>query len=176
MSLRLCATLNELCDGWKPFSATWRFAFVHTNWLVSNRRGVNYDMNETHVKVRFCETDALGHINNTSYFIYLEEARVRLIEALGYGMDAQTWKFILASTKCDFINQAYFNQHLLVQTFVTKIGTKSFHLEHDMICTDTGKLIAKGYEVMVYFDFEQQESKAIPEQVQEGLKGFLLQK
>lgn len=30
---------------------------------------------ETAVKVRFCETDALGHISNISYFIYLEEAR-----------------------------------------------------------------------------------------------------
>lgn len=132
-------------------------------------------MNETQVRVRFCETDALGHINNTSYFIYLEEARVRLVEALGYSMDATNWKFILASTKCDFINQAYFNQHLVIKTYVSKIGTKSFQLEHEIICAKTGKLIAKGYEAMVYFDFEQQLSRPIPESVREGLKVFLIQ-
>lgn len=37
-------------------------------------------MYETQVKVRFCETDALGHINNTSYFIYLEEARIAFLK------------------------------------------------------------------------------------------------
>lgn len=39
-------------------------------------------MYETQVKVRFCETDALGHINNTSYFIYLEEARIAFFEEM----------------------------------------------------------------------------------------------
>ena len=39
-------------------------------------------MQELEVNVRFSETDALGHINNTSYFIYLEEARMKFFEAL----------------------------------------------------------------------------------------------
>lgn len=32
-------------------------------------------MHEIQVTIRLCETDALGHINNASYFVYLEEAR-----------------------------------------------------------------------------------------------------
>lgn len=37
-------------------------------------------MHELKVNVRFSETDALGHINNTSYFIYLEEARMKFLK------------------------------------------------------------------------------------------------
>ena len=44
-------------------------------------------MHEIQISVRFGETDALGHINNTSYFIYLEEARIRFFESIGYNMD-----------------------------------------------------------------------------------------
>lgn len=122
-------------------------------------------MHEIFVTVRFGETDALGHINNTSYFIYLEEARIRFIEALGYDMKANDWKFILASTKCDFLNQGYFNQTLAIQTYVSKIGTKSFQIEHDIIDAKSGEPIAKGNAIMVYFNFEKQKSEPLPEQL-----------
>lgn len=129
---------------------------------------------EIEVTVRFCETDALGHINNTSYFIYLEEARIKFFESLGYSMDKDEWNFIMASTKCDFVNQGYFNQILTVSTYVTKIGTKSFEINHEMICSQTGQLIAKGNAIIVFFDFTDQKSKPIPDLLREGLKSYLV--
>ena len=82
-------------------------------------------MHELEVNVRFSETDALGHINNTSYFVYLEEARMKFFEALGLATNVESWNFLLASTKCDFIAQGYFNQLLTIRTSLTKVGTKS---------------------------------------------------
>ncbi|GHI01514.1 acyl-CoA thioesterase [Neobacillus kokaensis] len=134
-------------------------------------------MHETQVTVRFGETDALGHINNTSYFIYLEEARIRFLETLGYGADAKNWNFILASAKCDFVNQGYFNQRLVVKTYVSKIGTKSFQLDHDIILEGTNELIAHGSVAMVYFNFETQKSEPLPELMREELsEHFVLSK
>jgi acyl-CoA thioester hydrolase len=132
-------------------------------------------MHEIQVNVRFGETDALGHINNTSYFIYLEEARIRFFEALGHDIGTQDWKFILASTKCDFVSQGYFNQLLAIKTYVSKIGTKSFQLEHDVIDTKTEELIARGNAIMVCFDFEEQKSEPIPERLKESLHYHLVQ-
>lgn len=126
-------------------------------------------MQEIHVRVRFGETDALGHINNASYFIYTEEARVRFFEAIGYSMGTKQWQFIMASTKCDFLKQGYFNQELTIKTYVSKIGTKSFQLDHEIICTKTQQLIATGEATVVYFDFEKQQSEAIPPKLREKL-------
>ena len=131
-------------------------------------------MNEIQVTVRFSETDALGHINNTSYFIYLEEARIRFIESLGFKMEMENWNFILASTKCDFINQGFFGQELSIKTYVSKIGTKSFQLEHDLIAVQTKELIARGNAIMVYFDFEKQTSEPLPELLKGQLKNYLV--
>ncbi|MFC0270679.1 acyl-CoA thioesterase [Metabacillus herbersteinensis] len=127
-------------------------------------------MYETSVRVRFGETDALGHVNNTSYFIYLEDARVQFFEKLGYSMDSNNWQFILASTKCDFVGQAYFNQRLRTTTSVSKIGTKSFTLEHSIIDEKTENIIATANAVIVYFNFETQKSEAIPETLRESLE------
>lgn len=131
-------------------------------------------MHEIKIKVRFCETDALGHINNSSYFVYLEEARIRYFESLGYNMSMKGWNFILASAKCDFLSQGYFNDTLTIRTYVSKIGTKSFTLEHDIISERTKEMIAKGNAVIVYFDFEEQRSVIIPETLREGLHKSLI--
>ncbi|KIL53042.1 acyl-CoA thioesterase [Jeotgalibacillus campisalis] len=130
-------------------------------------------MERREITVRFCETDALGHVNNTSYFIYLEEARIQFFSSLGYPMDVNHWNFILASTKCDFTNQGYFNQVLTVTTAISRIGTKSFELEHQILCAQTGDQIARGNAVIVYFDFENQTSAAIPEGLRNKLKDHI---
>jgi len=131
-------------------------------------------MNEIQVSVRFNETDALGHVNNTSYFIYLEEARIKFFETLRVGLDAGDWSFILASIKCDFINQAYFNQLLTVKTYVTKIGTKSFELEQEIVCSQTNQLISSSKSVLVNFDFREQKSIILSQTLRENLDNKLV--
>ncbi|WP_420828016.1 acyl-CoA thioesterase [Metabacillus crassostreae] len=125
---------------------------------------------QTTVNVRFCETDALGHVNNTSYFIYLEEARVQFFEEIGYEMNTNEWQFILASTKCDFIGQAFFNQKLIITTEVSKIGTKSFHLSHSIHNKDTVELVARGEAIIVYFNFELQKSMPLSSDLKSALE------
>ncbi|MCA0171963.1 MULTISPECIES: acyl-CoA thioesterase [Bacillaceae] len=117
----------------------------------------------TNVRVRFCETDALGHVNNTSYFIYLEEARVQFFDYLGKRTGTDDWPFILVSTKCDFLKQAYFNQSLQVETTVKRIGSKSFTLMHYIKDTESNAVVAEGEATVVYFDFKKQASEVIPD-------------
>ncbi|TFD93658.1 thioesterase family protein [Jeotgalibacillus sp. R-1-5s-1] len=126
------------------------------------------------VTVRFCETDALGHVNNTSYFIYFEEARVQFIASLGYSMNVEDWRFIIASTKCEFKSQGYFDQKLKVESYISRIGTKSFQLEHRVTCAQTRTLIAEGTAVVVYFDFANQRSAAIPDDMRHELEQHLI--
>lgn len=120
---------------------------------------------ELAVKVRFSETDALGHISNISYFIYLEEARIEFFKALGFDMDIDNWKIILVSAKCDFIKQGFFNQKLKVISAVSRIGNSSFMITHRIVDAETGQLIAKGDAGAVYFNFETQKSEKLPDDI-----------
>lgn len=129
---------------------------------------------ETGVKVRFCETDALGHISNISYFIYLEEARTDFFIELGFGADLEDWKVILASAKCDFVRQGYYNQKLKVVSEVRKIGNSSFTIVHRIEDEETGELIANGEASAVYFDFKEQKSERIPDNLRNMLEKHLV--
>lgn len=131
-------------------------------------------VHETEVSVRFSETDLLGHVNNTSYFIYLEEARIQFFEKLDASTHASEWNFILASTKCDFLAQAYFRQQLVIKTYVMKVGTKSFTLGHDIHDANTGQLVAKGEAVVVHFNFDSQQSEEIPEELKRNIECHII--
>ena len=115
------------------------------------------------VYVRYCETDAGGHVNNTSYFIYLEEARTKFFATLGLApSERKNLNFIVGRVECDFIAQAYAGQTLTISTTVSRIGTKSFTIKNEIKEAETGSLIAVGSAVTVCFNFEEQRSIEIP--------------
>ncbi|AQQ54073.1 acyl-CoA thioesterase [Planococcus lenghuensis] len=131
---------------------------------------------ETTIYVRFCETDAGGHVSNTSYFFYMEEARSKFFEAIGFrGRGSrENMRFIMAATGCNFIAQAYSSQLLTVTTSVDRIGTKSFSLRHEIRDTETGTPIASGHATAVCFDFINQVSQPVPDTLRGMLEEFLV--
>ncbi|GGE47222.1 hypothetical protein GCM10011391_27550 [Pullulanibacillus camelliae] len=114
----------------------------------------------TTVQVRFSETDAIGHVNNVSYFIYLEQARVDFIKSLQADREHPDLFLAVVSMTCDFIRQAFFDQVLIIETTVTDIGGKSFTLKHTMKEKQTDDTIAVGQSVVVLLDREK--NKAVP--------------
>ncbi|WP_173917325.1 thioesterase family protein [Halobacillus sp. Marseille-Q1614] len=129
-------------------------------------------MHETQINVRFCETDLLGHVNNNNYFVYMEDSRIKFFEDLNLIDD--DWNFIVASIKCDFIKQVYYGQELILKTGVSKIGTSSFHMEQDMYIKSSGDLAAKGSTVVVQFDFSEQKSRPLTDEMKKGLEAHQL--
>lgn len=137
-------------------------------------------MGKTHemdVYVRFCETDAAGHINNVSYFMYLEEARIKLVEALGMNLydSDMSLNFILASTTCDYLAQAYGGETLHISSSVETIGTKSFRLQHFISRKSTGARIAKGVATMVTYNYKEQQAVPIPDFLREYLQLYVIE-
>lgn len=121
------------------------------------------------VKVRVSETDLLGHVNNASYFIYIEDARVEFLKNALPNREVDDNSYIVASVRCDFIQQAYFGQTLVINTMVSKIGNSSFELLHEMSDKETGQLIAKGESVVVHFNFDKQKSEQLTNETREHL-------
>jgi len=43
------------------------------------------------ITVRWGDMDAMGHVNNSTYFQYLGSARIGFMEALGWGLRTKRW-------------------------------------------------------------------------------------
>jgi acyl-CoA thioester hydrolase len=107
-----------------------------------------------HDRVRFRDCDAMGHVNNAVYSTYLEESRIGV---LGDLID-----FILARVEIDFRSELRMGEEVEVRTRCSRIGTKSFDLDHE-IATSSGRIVAEAKSVLVSYDYERGESIAVPE-------------
>ena len=112
--------------------------------------------------VEFRDVDAAGHVNNAVYLTYLETARIAyLVEALGADF-AYELSLILASITVDFRSAARFPERLEVGARVTRVGTKSFVMEHEIRGGD-GRLVLEASSVLVAYDYDADASMPVPE-------------
>ena len=71
-------------------------------------------VHRTDIQVRFNDTDALGHLNNTSYALYAEHARITFFQDVGGSVGS----LILAHLSLDFRQQVKFGDNVAVETWV----------------------------------------------------------
>lgn len=110
-------------------------------------------------RVRFRDCDAMGHVNNAVFSTYLEEARIDVLGGLR--------PFILARVEIDFRSQLRAGEEIEVGTRCSRVGTKSFDLEHE-IRVD-GRVVAEARSVLVAYDYETEASVALSDELRERL-------
>ncbi|REL25524.1 acyl-CoA thioesterase [Thalassotalea euphylliae] len=111
----------------------------------------------------FSDTDALGHINNTKVPIWFEGARTPVFRLFTPTLDTANWPLILAKIDVSFEAQMYYGETMEVRTAISRIGGSSFDVYQEL--WQNGQRVASGTAVMVHFDFKQQKSAAIPENI-----------
>jgi acyl-CoA thioester hydrolase len=112
--------------------------------------------------VEFRDVDAADHVNNAVYLTYLETARIRyLIEVLAAEFAYQV-SLILAHITVDFRSPARFPETLEIGTRVSRVGTKSFDMEHEIRGGD-GRLVLEASSVLVAYDYEANAAMAVPD-------------
>ena len=111
------------------------------------------------LSVRFRDCDAMGHVNNAVFSTYLEESRIGV---LGDLID-----FILARVEIDFRSELRMGEEVEVRTRCSRIGTKSFDLEHVISAGD--RVVAEAKSVLVSYDYELGKSVPVPDGLREVL-------
>lgn len=95
-------------------------------------------------RVRFRDCDAMGHVNNAVYSTYLEQARIGILGGLE--------PFILARVEIDFRAELRAGEEVEVRSRCSRVGTKSFELEHQIWSGE--RLVADAKSVLVGYDYE----------------------
>ncbi len=97
----------------------------------------------TRETVRFRDCDAMGHVNNAVYSTYLEQARIAIMGGLG--------EMILARVEIDFRAELRAGEEIEVRSHCSRIGTKSFDLDHEIRAGH--RVVAEAKSVLVGYDY-----------------------
>ncbi len=117
---------------------------------------------------RFCETDALGHINNVSYAAWLEQGRMGFfIES----KDPFNTPLILAKLEINYRNETFHGTQVAVHTHLANLGNSSFTLSQNIYQKEL--LVVEANAVLVQFDFENKETMPFNEEQRVFWQQFL---
>jgi acyl-CoA thioester hydrolase len=133
------------------------------------------------VDVRFGDTDAMGHANNSRFLTYCESARIAYWEAAtGEPFELVTHgaeeSLILAEVRVTFRSPVYFGEVLTVESRLGRLGRTSFTLEHRLTAGDSprgrARLVATAEGVQVMYDYAAERPRVIPDELVARLEAF----
>lgn len=125
-------------------------------------------VHEMTIPMRWGDMDAMGHMNNTVYFRYMEIARLQWLYDIGHPPDPKGAGLVIANAFCNFIHQLEFPALVRVRSYVSSPGRSSFDTWATMERTDQpGVICAAGGATAVWVDFPAQKSMPLPERLRQ---------
>ncbi|HHK4245103.1 TPA: acyl-CoA thioesterase [Pseudomonas aeruginosa] len=125
------------------------------------------------IPVRWGDLDAFGHVNNTLYFRYIEQARISWLETLGFIMatnlpDGRVNSIpVVARLECDFCMPISAPALLEVSVSVGRPGRTSLETFHEIRLQTDGSLCAKARAILVWASGQDGRPLPLPSVVRE---------
>ncbi|QTD46564.1 acyl-CoA thioesterase [Ottowia testudinis] len=119
---------------------------------------------ETRIAVRWGDMDAMGHLNNTTYFRYMETARIDWFRAIGCVPDAQGEGPVIVNAFCNFYRQFEYPDEVLLKMYVSDPGRTTFESWATMEkVAEPGVVCAAGGATTIWVNFPQQKAVTLPD-------------
>ena len=135
----------------------------------------------TTIGIRFGDMDAMGQVNNAKYLTYMEAGRITYARDLGLWSGGAPGEVAPIMAKATIEYKLPLNlddKAVEVYTRTSRLGNRSYDMEHLIVRQGDGAVAAYGLIVLVVYDYTRGESTAIPEawraklvEYEPGLKG-----
>jgi acyl-CoA thioester hydrolase len=140
---------------------------VNENATAEERRLVHVER----IAIRWGDMDAMGHVNNTVYFRYMEQARIGWFDALL--PQGEAWKstgMVIANTACNFRRPISYPGTVEVKVYAGAAGGSSVPTYYELRVDNEAEPYADGAAVVVFIDMHKHKPIRIPEAVRGLLK------
>ena len=128
---------------------------------IPEQKKLVYEMT---IPIRWGDMDAMGHINNTVYFRYMETVRIEWMRAVGCDPDPQGQGPVIVNAFCNFYRQLEYPGDVRVKLYVSDPGRTTFETWCTMERTDQpGVVCAEGGATTIWVDFPQQKAETLPD-------------
>ena len=120
-------------------------------------------------RLRYCDTDALGHVNNAVYAVMYEAGRAELTQRAGLLDPAGGVGVVIARLELDFLREMNWPNEVRIETTLARISTKSLHVRQRLLIGET--LVSRAASVLAVIDLATR--RAVP--ITDAWRGFFEQ-
>ncbi len=121
---------------------------------------------ETRLRVRYAETDQMGVVYHSNYFIWFEVGRVELLRQLGFSyreMEAQDGCAIaVIDARCRYKAPARYDDEIIVRTHLVLLRESLLQFACELLRVEDGALLAEGDTTHIVVD-RQMRKIPLPE-------------
>ena len=111
---------------------------------------------ETTLRVRYVETDQMGVVYHSNYFVWFEIGRTDFCRQRGFvyrEMEDQDGLYIMvAEVRCRYKAPAHYDDEILVRTCLKEFRRRVLIFQYEILRPLTGDLLAQGETVHVITD------------------------
>jgi acyl-CoA thioester hydrolase len=130
---------------------------------------------ETHIRVRYAETDQMNVVYYGNYAQYFEVARAESIRNLGYTyreMEAAGVMMPVVEMQTKFLRPAHYDDLLTIKTILRELpADHRIHFEHEVFNQEK-KLLTLGKVILYFVKIGSFEKTEMPERLRQLLLSF----
>jgi acyl-CoA thioester hydrolase len=116
------------------------------------------------IPVRWGDMDAYGHVNNTVYFRYFEQARCEWCEQMGFPVSPnEATGAVIINASCTFLVPVNYPATVIVRMYAGEPGRSSVMTWYELFVEGQDKLHAEGAAKMVWMDNATGGSTPLPD-------------
>lgn len=126
------------------------------------------------IRVSYADTDQMGIVYYSNYFVYMENGRTEWLRSRGWtyrDMERQGIFLPVLHASCDYYHPARYDDLLRVRTVVEELSRLRINFRYEISCDRRGELLAEGSTSHVFMDPDG-KPKRVGEEVIIRLKGL----
>jgi acyl-CoA thioester hydrolase len=130
-------------------------------FIIPQAKKLVYEMT---IPIRWGDMDAMGHLNNGSYFRYLETARIDWMRSTGCPMDSSGEGMVIVNAFCNFYKQLVYPGDVLIKMYTSDVARTTIETWGTMERSDEpGVIYAAGGATLIWVDFPTAKAKTMPD-------------
>ena len=121
---------------------------------------------EVRLRVRYAETDKMGVVYHSNFFVWMEIGRVELMRSLGFDYKQMELEddchLPVVDARCRYKSPAYYDEEIVVQTELRNLRDSLIHFRYSILRERDGMLLAEAETTHIVVNAKM-EKKALPE-------------
>lgn len=119
------------------------------------------------IPVRWGDMDAFGHVNNTLYLRYIEEARFLWMQSEGISIGGESYP-VVVTIGCTFLRPVFYPDTLRIDCYISQPGRSSFMIDYRIYSgSDAENPTATSHSKVVWVEARTGKSMPLPDKVRQ---------
>ena len=136
----------------------------------------NRQVHQVTLRVRYAETDQMGVVYHSNFFIWMEIGRVELMRSLGFDYKKMETEddchLPVVDTRCRYKSPAYYDEEIVIRTELRNIRGSLVHFGYHILRQSDSTLLAEGETTHLVVDSAMQK-RMLPERYRAAFEALV---